>query len=47
MYYYPLFSLRAATILQGELRITLSVSEGTGSWQDRPLANAQGYSEYE
>ena len=41
--YYPLFSLRAATILSGVFRITLSVSEGTESRRPRPLADAQGY----
>src|SRR2546426_7363545 len=44
MYYYPFFSSRAATILYGILRITLSVSEGTGFRQNRPLADAQGHS---
>src|SRR2546426_8659326 len=44
MYYCPFFSLRAATILYGVLRITLSVSEGTGFRPNRPLADAQGYS---
>src|SRR5207245_5984044 len=44
MYYYPLSSLRAATISLGVFRITLSVSEGTGFRPNRPLADAQGYS---
>src|SRR5437867_7252698 len=44
MYYYPLSSLRAATISWGVFRMTLSVSEGTGFRPNRPLADAQGYS---
>src|SRR5437879_11264540 len=44
MYYYPLSSLRAATVSWGVFRITLSVSEGTGFRPNRPLADAQGYS---
>ena len=31
-------------IINGVLRITLSVSEGTGFRRNRPLADAQGYS---
>src|SRR6185503_7496810 len=35
-YYYPLLSLRAATIFVKVFRITLSVSEGTGSGKTVP-----------
>ena len=43
MYYYALFSLRAATILWGVFPDNPERQRGTGLRRNRPLADAQGY----